>query len=349
MKILALIVFSTITLFANAQRFAMYNLDSIACMTHELGANQYHQLLLPQSFDSTSKTQQFPLIVLFDQQNHYTHNYNLQSIDILTMHGQMPQSVVVGIPLQPERRWELTSTDTLKPDIQRSGAEVLDEYLMLELIPHIQKAFHATGPLIIIGHSRTGYYTYFLQEKHGDIIQALGTFSGFFENEITASSVYNAIQTRPPHTSAVHYISAGTSIEEKTYFNAMNQFKTILSVDSTITPDVKFRVGPNEGHMTCYNMSLPWMLTDYFSNYSLLLDDWLFAKCDQFTEAEALNQFKKDFQENAVYYKKEIIPNPVHIYSIASNYFNKGDVITCNLFLAYGRTFYPNETDMQPW
>jgi hypothetical protein len=326
----------------------MYNLDSTACMTHEMGANQFHQLLVPQSFDSTAKAQSFPLIILFDQQNHYTHNYNLQSIDILTMHGQMPQSVVVGIPLE-EKRWELTSTDTLVPEIQKSGADVLDEYLMLELIPKIQKDYHANGPLIIIGHSRTAYFTYFLQERHGDIIQALGTFSGFFENEITAASVYNAIQNRPTNQSAVQYISAGTSQEEETYFKAMNEFNLVMNLDSTIPPKIYFREGFQEGHMTSYNMSLPWMLTHYFSNYSVILDDWLFNKCEWLIEAEALNQFKKDFQENSAYYKKEIIPNPVHIYSIASHYYNIGDTTTCNLFLAYGRQFYPNEADMQPW
>jgi Putative esterase len=348
MKFVILIVLNTITLFASAQRFAMYNADSMACMTHELGANQYHQLLIPQSFDSTSATQSFPLIILFDQQNHYTHNYNLQSIDILTMHGQMPQSVVVGIPLE-NKRWELTSTDTLTPEIQKSGADVLDEYLMQVLIPKIQKDYHANGPLIIIGHSRTAYFTYYLQERHGDIIQALGTFSGFFENEITAASVYTAIQNRPLHESAVQYISAGTSREEETYFKAMNKFKLVMSIDSTIPPHIHFREGFHEGHMMSYNMSLPWMLIDYFSNYSLILDDWLFNKCEWLNEAVALNQFKKDFQENSVYYKKEIIPNPVHIYSIASHYYNIGDTTTCNSFLAYGRQFYPNEADMQPW
>jgi hypothetical protein len=321
----------------------------MACMTNELGANQYHQLLLPQSFDSTSKAQNFPLIILFDQQNYYTHNYNLQSIDILTMHAQMPQCVVVGIPLQPEKRWKLTSTDTLTAEIQKSGADVLDEYLMQVLIPKIQKDYHANGPLIIIGHSRTAYFTYFLQERHGDIIQALGTFSGFFENEITATSVYTAIQNRPINESAIQYISAGTTQEEETYFKAMKAFNFVMNADSTIPPNIYFREGFHEGHMTSYNMSLPWMLTHYFSNYSFILDEWLLNKCEQFTEAEALNQFKKDIQENTTYYKKEIIPNPVHIYSIASHYYNNGDTTTCNLFLSYGRQYYPNEADMQPW
>lgn len=347
MKTLTTFAFLMLAQLANSQ-YAMYHFDSIAAPTNLLGSKVYHHLLLPQEIDTSASKQSFPLVILFDQQNKFTTQYNFGSIDILTMHTQMPQCVVVGIPLE-NNRWELTSTDTLIPEAQQSGAEMLHAYLMQELIPIVQKKFHANGPVIVIGHSRTGYFTHYLQEKNGDRFEAIGSFSAFFENEITAYSVFNAIQNRPINQRAIQYISAGTSLEEATYLNALHQMQTICNTDSALTTNIHFRKGIHETHMTNYNMSLPWMLIDYFATYSLVLEDWLFHKCDQFTTSEALNQFKKDLEQLKIFYKKEIIPNPVHIYSIASNYYNKGDLATCNLFLEYGRTFYPNETDMQPW
>jgi hypothetical protein len=68
-----------------------------------------------------------------------------------------------------------------------------------------------------------------------------------------------------------------------------------------------------------------------------------------FTGEETLAKFKMDFQLLRITYRKEITPNPIHIFSIASHYYKKGDTTTCNLFLSYGREFYPNEADMQPW
>lgn len=347
MKLIATIV---LIVLANSTfgQYAMYRFDSLAAPTMLLGANVYHHLLLPQELDTTASLQSYPLIVLFDQQNQFTTKHNFNSIDIFTMHAQMPQCVVVGIPLE-NNRWELTSQDTIYPDAQRPGIELLYAYLMEELIPTVQKKYHAHGPLIVIGHSRTAYFTMYLQEKSGALFQALGSFSAFFENQIQANTVVDAVLNRPSQDQPVHYVAAGTSREESTYFKAMQELKMLVNIDSSQYVPFKFREGYMENHMSCFNMSLPWMLNDYFGTYSQLLESWLFDKCDIFTGEEAITEFKRDFQLLKNTYRKEITPNPVHIYSIASHYYNKGDLITCNLFLKYGRTYYPNETDMQPW
>jgi hypothetical protein len=93
-------------LFSNsllAQDLVCYQNDSLefesAYFDHSLSLDIH----LPKAFKKT-KNIHYPLIILFDSYNTFTHNHNLHTIDMLSFHAQMPQSVVVGIPFSENDR-----------------------------------------------------------------------------------------------------------------------------------------------------------------------------------------------------------------------------------------------------
>lgn len=50
----------------------------------------------------------YPVIYLLDKQNDINYDYNLHTIDYLSMLSAMPAAVVVGIEFPNEKRWTLT-------------------------------------------------------------------------------------------------------------------------------------------------------------------------------------------------------------------------------------------------
>jgi hypothetical protein len=103
--LLALIAQTDLT----ARDLTLYQSGSLPLKSLYLQDSIVLDIHLPESYNEASGSVLFPLIILFDSYNELTHAYNLHSIDILTLHGQMPESVIVGVPFTMHNRRYLTS------------------------------------------------------------------------------------------------------------------------------------------------------------------------------------------------------------------------------------------------
>lgn len=298
---------------------------------------------LPENIAFSDTSARFPLIVLFDNYNTTTHYYNLQTIETLTYHGQLPQSVVVGIPFTPLNRMYLTST-ALRDGDSLTGIERMAHFLRYEMLPFLRDNYQAGAPVILMGHSRTAYLTSYLMLQHTSAWDAVGSFSGFTDEGFTPTKVSSWLDTLTQSMS--YYFSAGKLLEEATYFDAMRPVAFLLDSIESDQINYRYQWTPAAGHMANYNLSVPWMLMDYFAPYAHILDNWLFGKGDRLVGVSAVDSLQQDFMKLSTHYGHQIRPEPLHIYSVGSLYWNKNDLEASVGVFQWGHTFYPLDYDL---
>lgn len=340
--LLALIFQTNLT----AGELTLYQSGSLPLKSLYLQDSIILDIHLPESYNEASGSVLFPLIILFDSYNELTHAYNLHSIDILTLHGQMPESVIVGVPFTMQNRRYLTSQQVIRGD-SLSGIGRMERFLFEELMPLLRDEYDAGGNVLLFGHSRTGFLTSYLMVNRSDEFDVAGSFSGFFESGFEISEMEQFLINFQHKRNFHFYFSAGDTREEQTYYDHYSKLEQWLA--QTKTPqnfNWRYIENRNANHMTNYNLSLPAVLVDYFGFYNSILDNWLFGKLESVPTDSVLLTLKKDFEDASGYYGKTIAPNPVHIYSITSHYVNNDDYQTALEVYLWGKEFYPLDYEM---
>lgn len=297
----------------------------------------------------------FPLIILLDNQNEYTHRHNLSSIDILTMHDQIPASVVVGVGFRWDNRMHLTSAEVRKGD-DLSGLEKSAQFLFNELVPECRKMYNATGPVLILGHSRTAFLTSYLMTRHFDEFHAAGSFSGFVENGVSAEAILTAASEieslKQPFS---WYFTAGSNNpEEATYLKDYRDINDQLGqLNSLQYYKPQFAEHPAAGHMANYNLSVPEMMVQYFAPYSSILNDWLFIKLDEWSnenedvaKASPAKALEADLEQAGKKMNAPLVPQPVQVISMANYFYNNEHFEWALDMLLLGMDYYPGDYDI---
>ena len=347
MKAIAIILLVLLNAPMFSQELAIYEKHLLPIYSENLRDSITLELHLPVSFREASGKAPFPVIVLFDSYNENTHAYNIHSVDMLTLHGQIPESIIVGIPFTMRNRSYLTSTDKKEGDTL-SGIERMERFLFEELLPRLARDYQGVGPRILLGHSRTAFLTSYLMCRRYQAFEAAGSFSGFYEpgfDEATLGAFLREMETegRPFR----YYFSAGTTREEAGYLKDYSRMSAFLEDQNP--PEAfswKYSEQANANHMTNFNLSVPWVLVDYFGPYNRILDEWLFQKLESVPADSALALLQKDFETVSKSFGKVVAPSPLHIFSIGSHYINNGSYDAALDIFQYGKTYYPFSYDM---
>lgn len=347
MKYFCLAVFLLTGIAARSQQLSSYRHTYITHYSPALGDSVTIDLLVPLTYYQSSAQMHYPLMLLFDRQNEYTHRYNLQTIDMLTLNSQMPATVVAGIPFYAKSRSYLTSTRVNNGD-SLSGMERTEKFLFTELIPRLQREYRADGLQLMMGHSRTAYLSGALLCKKYNQLDMAGAFSGFTTEKFEASDIARMDQAlRNGKHRLCFYFSAGTTQEENDSRKDYRQLKHWLD-SLRAGPQLNWHFAENSAlnQSTNYSFSLTWALNDYFARYNRMLDEWLYVKLDSLPAKSVLTAFSRDLEALSSFYGKPVFPEPVHIYSLAGYYQEKGETeLAVNLYII-GLKYYPGDYDM---
>jgi len=333
-------VLSTVIL--PAQDMALYRQQSHAFWSAALGDSLTLDLMLPRSLDVSSPDRRLPVLVIMDSHNRQTFAHHLAAVEILTYHSQTPELLVVGIPFREDNRYLLTGTRPYGSE-GREGLTVLGAFLFDELLPWLEAEHRAGSPRVLAGHSRTAYAVSALLLRHPGQVRAAGAFSGFFEPAFHPSQARELAQVAGNSgTPLQYYFSAGRhSPEETTYLSHCRQLRDSLqALGPGIPLRWNFREHDYAGHMANYTLSLPWMLTDYFGPYSLLLTEGLFGKVpDGRGLTEAFARLEKT-------YGPGLQPELVHYYSFANAQAHAGHTCQAVALMDEAIRHYPGEVDL---
>lgn len=311
-----------------------------ASMTFEskaLGKSINVSLHLPEEWYLTEEVD-YPVLVLFDSQHTQTYPFLLHSIDLLISNAQLPHMIVVGIPFENEERRAMTTVH------QKAGATAA--FLTEELMPYLKANYKAQELAVVAGHSRTGFFTSYLVAEHADHFNAAISLSAFFENGFMPEDLRGVMQQleqlgRPFHW----YFAAGTSIEEQSYLEDQHLLRDSLDMIYQRRPQTicKLREIDHTNHMSTYMQGLQWALTEYFSGYERILDEWLFEKGETIAADKAVVAFASDFRQLSDRLGHSVHPSIIHFWSIASMFYHRGDKEVYLSFLELASRVFPKE------
>jgi predicted alpha/beta superfamily hydrolase len=161
-----------------AQEFDRYKSSfDTSLVSEKLGYQKKLSITLPVEYQSSGKSPNYPLIIIFDSQNSRSYTYLLNTIDYLTANEQMPASVIIGVESDMQNRYGETQLEISDSNAFGSKNE---DFILEELIPFARQNFQTLNYNLLIGHSRYGYFTTYLFSRNHPEIQAVISASPVF-------------------------------------------------------------------------------------------------------------------------------------------------------------------------
>lgn len=170
------LIFSLFNINLFSQNYERYKkLQDTSIHSKNLGFDKKISVTVPIEWQKNTKSN-FPLIIVFDRQNKRSHNYIINTIDYLTSTEQMPSSIIISV--ESEQRYRYIETQYKVSDKNGLAAEN-EKFIFDELIPLVEKDYHASAFRLLIGHSRYGYFTTSLFSSRINDLNAVISMSPF--------------------------------------------------------------------------------------------------------------------------------------------------------------------------
>lgn len=149
-----------IAAFAHAGAQGRRVTDTLVIRSRHLGETR-PVVVVPPHHDATDSRQAHAVLFLLDSQDHYQFDAAVANVEYLANAGEIPQLIVVGIPIAKDRDHELTPRArgrdaTMFPSA--GGAPATARFLDDELLPAIRKKYRTLPGVILAGHSLGGLF-----------------------------------------------------------------------------------------------------------------------------------------------------------------------------------------------
>jgi predicted alpha/beta superfamily hydrolase len=269
MKLFITILLLVMAVVLNAQTAEIpgyKHLEDLTIQSVNLGYKKFMRVYVPEGYDANG-TKTYPVIIIFDRQNAINSSYQLQTIGYLTTMDQMPQSVVINVASESNRRGPET---IVKASGSNAMGEQNEKFIIDELIPYAQQHYHTSSFELLVGHSRYGYFTTYMLTQHMDKLNGVISISPFFmqPNVNLIDSVIKAIKATPNIVNNVFYmVATGDSIPDTHDYALMKK-----ALGDTVLPNFfkckgyEFYQGE---HMATPGLTLNNALYDIFSQWAV--------------------------------------------------------------------------------
>lgn len=184
------------------------------------------QVLTPDGFSRESASG-YPLIVIFDKQNEINYDYMLHTIDYLSAFGQIPSCVIVGVEAAPKGGRYLETQ--LLENTEKAKGELHERFIFEELIPYLQDRWQTNQQIILIGHSRFGFYSTYLLSRHMNELLAVVSISPFFKQRETnlITDMMQAVDAYSGSHTVYYRLAVGDTVTDTPeYYEMMDSLQT---------------------------------------------------------------------------------------------------------------------------
>lgn len=229
-----------------------------------LGEDCKISVILPKGFSKLNSTK-FPLIIVFDRQNKMIFRQIFESINYLVSFGEMPESVIIGVSTDDNKRNNETSLSVSR---KYGKGELTNDFVFKELIPYAEKEFNVSNCRTLIGHSRFGFLTSYMLSKNFNNLTAVISCSPLF-TDINVNLI-DSLQGKMNSINLTHklyfrFITGDSIIDTKDY----SLMKAFLSKTKTINNfDWKGLEFYDAKHMTTPGLGIMPSLLEIFNYYS---------------------------------------------------------------------------------
>ena len=216
---------------------------------------------VPDNYDNTDM--RFPVLYVLDGSTHFRHAVG--ATDYLARYGLAPGIIVVAIT-NVDRNRDLSPVHV--DNIPTSGgAEKFHEFIKKELMPNIEKNYRTTDYNILMGHSFGGTFAGYSLLDHPDVFNAYIAVSPFLQYADNYVVKEAKQKLKPKYNSPKSFFM--TVGDEPDYFNALDEFSSLMQEKSDNAINFLYVQMPGENHITTPYVTLYNGLRFTFSDWVL--------------------------------------------------------------------------------
>lgn len=298
----------------------------------------------------------YPVIYLLDKQNDINYDYNLHTIDYLSMLSAMPAAVVVGIELPRQQRGPWTN-----PNETGGKADDFITFLAEELNPELKKTLPVADYNLLIGHSRTAIFSlYALSVRpdffNGAIASSASNFDFGDEYQKAQFEKFLAELAVADRQYQIHF-SSGTVEYRDLHEPGVDAFAAYLE-NREIPGNIKWRQHKaNVDHFAIPGMTVNRALVDIFLPYSTAVNR-CFDIIKDSTHAASVpwELYRAEYANASATLGYPVQPDLLFFNSFASDYtndynelFKENKDVFCSEVLQEAVKYYPGDFGYHLW
>jgi hypothetical protein len=249
-------------------------------LEEKLGIDVYH----PKSI-KIQPEKKFPILFVFDRQNTIGYSHTLHSIDYLVSIAAIPEAIVVGIAMpENEFRYYLT---------MHQGKNALFssmEKAIIKTIPELIGRKPEDTFTLLIGHSRTAMFSFYLSVKHPEIFDGVIAASLWEPNangmpNLQELSNWMKVISTEEKTHYLHF-SSGEELSGDMHEKPCRTLDSLLRSQSSPALEFNYHLIKNADHFSNYGLMIGPSLFEIFSAYRSQLQACFFicSAVDSLTE-----------------------------------------------------------------
>jgi len=298
----------------------------------------------------------YPVIYLLDKQNDINYDYNLHTIDYLTMLSAMPAGVVVGIEFPLKHRGPWTN-----PNATNGKADDFIAFLVDELQPMLKKSLPIADYNLLIGHSRTAIFSLYALSVRPDFFNSViaSSASNFdfgdeYQHEQFEKFLDGATSSNRHYN--IHF-SSGRMEYRDMHETSVDQFTDYLK-NRDIPENVKWTAHKaNVDHYAIPGMTVNRALADIFLPYSIAINRCFdIIKDSTYSASVPWERYHEEYAKASVEMGYPVQPDLLFFNSFASDYtndynelFKENKDAFCMEVLKEAVQYYPGDFNFQLW
>jgi len=296
--------------------------ESTTIFSEILGENRNVLLSLPTNYNRNIHS--YPVIIVLDAE--YLFELTNAIVKIKVSRNEMPESIIVGIPNSPGRRYDMAmqlSYSDGKTFFGNANGEKIKDYLTFfdeELFPFLRKNYRVNNHKSIIGMSPT----------FGPVLEAFWTKPDMFDGYIVLAAelalkttsgqtiqerILKAIQDIKRPKSAIYIGKASDDLKRRPNGEALAYIELNQKLENTANPNINYRVEilENENH---YGMSISGIEHGLKTIYPFTT--WDIPYREFWNSENPANEIEKFYNNLSDQYGFEILPLEDSFYAAQS-------------------------------
>lgn len=303
-----------------------------------------------------SKGLVYPVIYLLDKQNDINYDYNLHTINYLSLLSAMPAAIVVGIEFPNEKRWTWTN-----PNKTDGKADDFIQFMTDKLQPMLRKSWPVADYNLLIGHSRTAIFSLYALSVRPDFFNSVIAssaskfdFGDAYQQEQFEKFLDEAAGSDRHHN--IHF-SSGRKAYRDLHETSVDQFTDYLN-NRDIPENVSWTAHKaNVDHFAIPGMTVNRALVDIFLPYSNAINRCFDIIKDSTYSADVpWELYHEEYAKASSEMGYPVQPDLLFFNSFASDYtndynelFEANKDVFCMEVLQEAVKFYPDDFGFHFW
>ncbi len=235
--------------------------------SNKLDADKDVFVHLPKGYETDNKEKSYPVLYVLNR----VENFNIagQIVDFLASKGNIPPTIIVGVPHSGNSRAEYKPYETDNPVKRRAAVDNLRAFFKTELIPFIDETYNTKPSRILVGHSLAGLFTTDVFLNEPELFNAYIALSpSYHHGPEIIKAAKRSMGLENISNQAVFYSNIGGD-EYYKIFDRYREMQSIFEIHSSVKIRWAMKEADNNSHRVMPLFGLYDGLTTIYEGYNL--------------------------------------------------------------------------------